>query len=388
MNTSPEIMYLDHAAATPCDSRVLEAMLPYFSDKFYNPSSPYAKAVEVRREYNDAKHRIAKQIGVQRDELIMTAGATESVNLAFSSARLLHHAHTVTSTIEHASVLAAAKQGFHTLAPANQSGIVSADAVRASLGPDTVLVSIALANNELGTIQPIKKISEVIRAERERRRIAGDSTPLYFHADGSQAVGSLDVHPQKLGLDMLTLSAGKIYGPKQVGLLWAASHVSLTAAVVGGGQERGLRSGTENVAGVIGFATALELVSQHQKSESARLSALRDSMQRQLEANIPELHVLGAQKKRLPHFLTVAIPGVDAERVIFAAEMQGVCVATGSACAANSGTRSHVLEAIGLEPKLADGSLRISLGRLSTKENITQATHILEEIIHHEQTRK
>ena len=383
MNTT-ELIYLDHAAATPVDERVVAAMQPYLTEKFFNPSSPYAAAVEVRRDYEAAKHGIAKIIGVQKDELIMTAGATESINLAFSAAG---NGHVVTSEIEHASVLMRANQFSHTLISPTEKGIVTAEAIAKALTPETTFVSIALANNELGTIQPIRQIAQVIETERARRSEAGEKTPLYFHADGSQAAGSLDLHVNKLGLDLLTLSAGKIYGPKQVGLLWAAPSVDLRPEIVGGGQERGLRSGTENVAGVIGFAKALELVTTHQKTESKRLGELRDKVQSRLEEHFPDMLVLGSAKKRLAHFLTVAFPALDAERIIFAAETRGLCVATGSACAANSGTRSHVLVAIGLEPDIADGSLRLSFGRLSNEENSQKAVEILIEIIDAERAR-
>lgn len=368
------------------DARVLEAMQPFFADRFFNPSSPYAEGVEVRRDYEAAKHAIAKILGVQKDDLVMTAGATESINLAFSVAHD-PSAHVVASEIEHAAVLETAKKFDYSLAKTNQKGIVTAESVADVLRPETVLVSIALANNELGTIQPIKKIAEVIRSEKQRRFEHGETTPLYFHADGSQGAGFLDIHPSKLGLDMLTLSAGKIYGPKQVGLLYIAPSVQLKSQITGGGQERGLRSGTENVAGVVGFAKALELVDAHKKSEIAHLRTLRDGLQKTLQAGILDLEILGSEKKRLPHFLTIALLGLDAERVIFAAEMRGLCVATGSACAANSGTRSHVLTAIGLAPELADGSLRLSLGRLSTEKNTKKAGEILIEIINQERAR-
>lgn len=377
-------MYLDHAAATPMDRRVLAVMEPYFTDKFYNPSSPYAPGVEVKREYEAAKHQIAQLLGAQKDELIITAGATESINLAFSAAGI---GHVVTSQIEHAAVLERARQFSHVLVAPTEKGIIAPETVATALTPETTFVSIALANNELGTIQPIRKIAEVIRRERARRAEAGEKTLLYFHADGSQAAGSLDMHVSKMGLDLLTLSAGKIYGPKQVGLLWAAPHVKLQAEIVGGGQERGLRSGTENVPGVMGFAEALKLVVEHQVSEQKRLANLRDKMQKSLEQAFPDMQVLGNTKKRLPHFLTIGFPGLDAERVIFAAEMQNVYVATGSACAANSGTRSHVLMAIGLTPELVDGSLRISLGRLSDETTIRQATEILIAVIKRERER-
>lgn len=377
------MIYLDHAAATPVDAKVMAAMQPFFSDNFYNPSAPYAPAVAVRREYEAAKQVIARTIGAKGDDLVITAGATESINLAFSS----FDGHVVTSNIEHHAVLAAAKNHEVTLIEADERGFIPASAVKAALQPSTVLVSIALANNELGTIQPLRDIAEVVRAEREARLARGDHTPIYLHSDASQGVGQLDVNVARLGVDLLTLNAAKVYGPKQVGLLWAAPSVVLKPSIVGGGQERGLRSGTENVAGTIGFAKAMELAYDHRKFESDRLAKLRDGMQKKLTETFSEAVVSGHQRHRLAGHLHISFPGLDAERVLFALESRGVLVATGSACAANKGTRSHVLTAIGLAPEVADGSLRITLGHLSNEENIAKAIDLIIEEVQKEYAR-
>lgn len=378
-----ELLYLDHAAATPLDARVLRVMQPYFSELFFNPSSPYAPALTVRHDYEAAKQIIAQTIGVKGDELVMTAGATESINLAFNSIG----GHVVTANIEHHAVLAAAKRSEHTIIACDNQGIVTADIVRAAIRPDTRLVSIALANNELGTVQPLRDIATVISDEREKRRAAGNTTPIYLHSDASQGAGQLDIHVSRLGVDLLTLNAGKVYGPKQVGLLWASSYVTLNPQIVGGGQERGLRSGTENVAGVIGFAKAMELADAHRKYEADRLRVLRDGLQDKLTAAFEDAVISGSQKRRLPSHLHISFPGLDAERLVFALEMRGVMVATGSACAANKGTRSHVLTAINLPPEVADGSLRLTLGHLSTEETIARAGDIIIEEIAREQQR-
>jgi cysteine desulfurase len=379
-----EVIYLDHAAATPLNPGVFVVMEPYFTKEFYNPSSPYAPALAVRREYEAAKHTIAKVIGAKADELVMTAGATESINLAFSSI----DGHVVTANIEHHAVLEAAKRhATHTIVAANQHGIVSGEATKAAITPETSLVSVALANNEIGTIQPLRDIATVIKEERERRLLAGNKTPLYLHSDASQGAGLLDIHVSRLGVDLLTLNAGKIYGPKQVGLLYAASHVRLQPQIVGGGQERGLRSGTENVAGVIGFAKAMEIAESKRKSEAERLMNLRILLANQLVHAFPEAVISGHPKRHLPGHLHISFPGIDAERLVFALEMRGVLVATGSACAANRGTRSHVLTAIGLAPEVADGSLRLSLGRLSTEENTKKAGEIIIEEVTREKQR-
>jgi len=378
-----EIIYLDHAAATPMDVRVITAMQPYFSDDFYNPSSPYAPAVKVRRDYEAAKHLLASSIGAKPGEIIITAGATESINLAFNGI----DGHVIVANIEHHAVLNCAKLYDHTIVSADNRGFVSADVIKAAIKSDTKLISVALANNELGTIQPLRDIAQVVRQERESRLMRGDRTPIYLHSDASQGVGQLDVNIARLGVDMLTLNSGKMYGPKQMGLLWAVSHVRLNPLIVGGGQERGLRSGTENVAGTIGFARALELATTHRKFESERLAKLRDNLQTVLTDAFPSAIVSGHPKHRLAGHLHISFPDLDGERLIFILENRGVLVSTGSACAANKGTRSHVLMAIGLSNEIADGSIRITLGHLSTPENTKMAGEIIIEELKREYER-
>lgn len=380
---SVEVIYLDHAAATPLDSKVQAAMVPYFSESFYNPSAPYAPAVAVRRAYEAAKKQLAQAIGGKADDMLITAGATESINSAFHSIS----GHVVTTTVEHHAVLAAAHQHEATFVEVDTYGRVSPEAIKNALQPHTQLVSVALANNELGTIQPIREIAEVIKAERHNRLAQNNHTPLYFHCDASQGVGQLDVQVARLGVDMLTLNAGKMYGPKQVGALWAAPFVLLSPLIVGGGQERGLRSGTENVAGVIGFAVALEYATKHRTFEADRLMKLRNHMQQSILKAFPAAVVSGHPRHRLAGHLHISFPHLDAERVLFALETRGVLVATGSACAANKATRSHVLTAIGLAPEVADGSLRITFGHLSTEENTATATEIIIEEIQKEYAR-
>ncbi|NTW61388.1 cysteine desulfurase [Candidatus Saccharibacteria bacterium] len=379
-----EIIYLDHAAATPMDGRVLSDMQPYFCDLFFNPSSPYAPAVGVRKSYEEARHRLASAIGAKPSEIILTAGATESINLAFTS---VDHGHAVTSNIEHASVLECAKQHDHTLVSADKYGYISAQAIKQAIKPDTQLVSISLANNELGTIQPIREIAEIVKNERLRRLQNSVNTPIYFHCDASQGVGQIDVNVSRLGIDMLTLNAGKIYGPKHVGLLWVSSHVELRPLIVGGGQERNLRSGTENVSGVIGFAKALELVCDKRTFETKRLEGLRDYLQSKFVQAFPDMIVSGHPKYRLSGHLHVSFPGLDGERLVFLLENRGVLITTGSACAANKNTRSHVLTAIGLQDFEADGSIRITLGHLSNENNVKRAAEIIIEVVRQEYER-
>jgi cysteine desulfurase len=363
------VHYFDYAAASPLDPKVIEAMMPYFSDEFYNPSSPYAPAVEVRRAYHAAKQRLARTIGATADELVMTAGATESINLAIGG----FGGHKITGAAEHASVRKAIQTGEHTILSVDRHGIITAAQIADSVRDDTEVVSVALANHEIGSLQPIREIAKVIEQRRRERRARGDKRPLVLHCDASQGFGLVDIHVGRLGVDLLTLNAGKIYGPKQVGLLWVRPGVIVAPRIVGGGQESGLRSGTENVAGVIGFAEAAYIASEKRTHESKRLSILRDSLERALIQRFPNAVVSGHPRHRLVNFCHISFPGIDAERLVFLLEMDNVLVATGSACAANSGTRSSVLEAIGLDNRTADGSLRLTLGRGTTAEMVEYA---------------
>lgn len=366
------------------DSLAIEAMQPYFSEKFFNPSSPYAPAVTVKRDYREAKSRIARVLGVGADELVMTAGATESINLAFTAAGGV----SLISAIEHSSVINSAKARSEVrFIPPMKNGRIDPQAVKKLLTPDVSFMSIALANHELGYIQPIEEIAEVVRAERLRRQENGEPTPLVFHTDASQTAALMDVKIKRLGVDLLTLSAAKVYGPKQVGLLWIRPGVKLQPNIVGGGQEAGLRSGTENVAGVVGFAAALELAAKRRSGEIKRLRGLRDTLVKKLLAAFPDMIISSDQKKSLVNFLNISFPGVDAERLVFLLEARGVLVATGSACAANSGTRSHVLAAIGLGDTAIDGSLRLTLGWLNDEAQVMRAADEIITAVRMEQER-
>lgn len=377
------MIYLDHAAATPLDARVLRAMEPYFTEQFFNPSSPYAPAIAVRRAYETAKDEIARSIGAKGDELIMTAGATESVNLAIGSVS----GHCITASIEHQSVLSAIALHDHTIVSVTKYGMIDMAQLKAAIRPDTQLISVALANNEIGTIQPMREIAALIAGERRSRLASGNATPIYFHSDASQGLGLIDIHVSRLGVDMLTINAGKVYGPKQVGALWVSRGVVIAPQIVGGGQERGLRSGTENVAGTVGFAAAITHAVDRRKAEAERLQGIRDTMRGHITEAFPDVVVSGHPKYQLPNFLHVSFPGIDAERILFSLESQGVLVATGSACAANKGTRSKTLREIGLAPDVADGSLRITLGKLSSEDTCMEAVRIMSETLRVEYTR-
>jgi cysteine desulfurase len=360
--------------------RVLKAMQPYFGEQFFNPSSPYLPAVKVRRDYERAKDDIAACIGAKGSDLIMTAGATESINLAFCFSRTKRSS-IVLPAIEHQSVLSAAmRETLFTkvhLTKVDKYGIVDLNDLHSKIDGATRMVSVALVNNELGTIQPISDVAALVKTERLQRLQAGNSTPIYLHCDASQGFGLIDVNVARLGVDLLTLNAGKIYGPKQVGLLWVKPGVKLQPVVVGGGQELGLRSGTENVAGVVGFAAAAIDAKKHLKSEFKRLAALKETMKTKLMAEVDGLKVLGNSKKQLVSFLPITVPVVDAERLIFMLEQSGVLLSTGAACAANKGAKSHVLSAIGLTDEEASGSLRISLGRLNSEADVARAAKLI-----------
>lgn len=382
---SDSIIYLDHAAATPLDERVFVAMQPYFSTIFYNPSASYEGGRQARTALEEARESIALLLGAKAHDVVFTAGATESINMAINGV-LRGGGHAIIGATEHTAVRGAVAAYPHSIAKADAKGIVTADAVRDMLRDDTVLVSIALADGEFGTIQPISDIAAVIEAERNRRKQAGIDTPLYLHSDGSQAAGALDLKVSRLGVDMLTLNAAKCYGPKQVGLLWLKSSVRIAPYISGGGQERGLRSGTENVAGAIGFAKALEIVQKGRHDEIQRLSAMRSELIQHITNSIPDVVVDGHSKRHLPGHLHIHVAGLDAERVVFHLDMKGVYIATGAACAANKETRSPALEAIGLSPEEADGSLRISLGHLNQSEDIPRIAECLIEAIKMERT--
>lgn len=379
--------YLDYAAATPMAPEAVRALLPYLSERYYNPSAPYATAREVHAELEDARAALARTIGARSANVVLTAGATEANNLAFAATS----GRVVTDAIEHESVLAcaAARHGDASGAafgnrPASvvsvaRDGRVDAADVAAVLTPDTELVSVALANGEIGTLQPVREISRVVAAERRRRLEAGERRQILLHTDASQAAGHVSVNVSSLGVDLMTLSAAKVYGPKQVGLLYASDVVRLRPLVRGGGQEGGVRSGTENVAGVVAFAAALACAEELRPQESRRLADLRERLLRHVLADFPWAVVSGPSKgkRRLPGLLHISFPGIEARRLVILLERQGVSVGTGSACAASHMRVSHVLRAIGLPDGVAEGSLRLTLGRPSTAGEVDYAAGCL-----------
>lgn len=375
-------IYLDYAAATPLDPAVAEAMQPYFAEWFFNPSATYLAATQVRQDLDAARGRIAHWLGARPSEVVFTAGGTEANNLAIRGVmEQFPESNLVASALEHESVLATAHAFDCREAPVTSDGLVDVDQLIKLVDDNTVLVSVMYANNEVGTIQPIRQLAATLEVIRKQRQQTGNQHPLYLHTDAAQAAAYLDLHAARLGVDLLTLNAGKIYGPKQVGALFVSSRVQLLAQVLGGGQERGLRSGTENVAGVIGFAKALDLVQERRHEEGARLQALQKLFFDEVAAAIPRAVINGSRKHRLPNNVHLTFPGQDNERLIFQLDEAGILCAAGSACSADSGEPSHVLRAMGLSDAAAQSSLRFTMGRHTTEADIRHATVTLQKLL-------
>lgn len=361
-------IYLDYAAATPLDPSVLAAMMPYLTDRFYNPSASYMAAREVRKEVDAARAKVAFWLGARPAEIIFTAGGTESDNLAIRGIMdRFPDGNVIVSAIEHDAVLKPAMEYDCRIAPVKPDGVADIDALRALIDDRTVLISVMYANNELGTVQPIRDLSVLIGVLRKERKRQGNERPLYLHTDACQATPYLDLHTSRLGVDLLTLNASKMYGPKQVGALYVRAGVTLLPYVRGGGQERGLRSGTENVAGIIGLAAALDMVQARRHEEGRRLAVLQKHCVELLRSTLPDVRVNGSLKHRLPNNVHITIPGADNERIMMQLDEAGIQIATGSACSASSSRPSHVLDAIGLSNDEARSSVRITMG-LATDE--------------------
>jgi cysteine desulfurase len=377
----PKKVYLDHAAATPVDPTVLAAMQPYFTQQFYNPSASYQAAREVRRAVEAARAEAAVALGVTPHEIIFTAGATEANNLAIHGVMERFPGKKVlVSAIEHDSVLETAKHYNHALIPVDQDGHVKEDALRRLIDDDTVLVSIMWANNEVGTIQRLGGIGDILREERGKRILAGNQLPLYLHSDAAQAMNYLNVYPHRSHVDLVSLNGGKIYGPKQSGLLFVSKKVELDPFIVGGGQERGLRSGTENVPAIVGLAMAMTQATTIRLKERERLTKLQLACIKAIYADFPGASVNGLGAHSLPNILHISFPGQDNERLMMELDELGIQVAVGSACSASSDEPSHVLKAMGLSDAQAQSSLRISMGRSTTKKDMDQLITALKEL--------
>lgn len=381
MNNKASI-YLDYAAATPVDPAVQKVMQPYLANKFYNPSALYLAAKDVKFVITDARKSVARILGSQPTEIIFTAGGSEANNLAIHGVMQKHPtANLVISALEHDSIRNTAGQYRAKEARVSRQGIVEVAKLAKLIDDKTVLVSIMLANNEIGSIQPIKEISQLVRQIRKKRQQNGIDMPLYLHTDACQAANYLDIHVARLGVDMMTLNGGKIYGPKQSGILYLKSGVELQPQILGGGQERGMRSGTENVAGIIGFAKALEIANQKRKGEATRLAKLQAVFATQLQKQLTDSYTNGPAKRRLPNNVSLTIPGQDNERLVMLLDERGIMCATGSACSASKEESSHVLRAIGMDDETARATLRFSMGRGTTKNDVTLTVKTLAQIV-------
>lgn len=379
-------IYLDYAAATPISAEVFAAMVPYFSEEFYNPSSPYLPAKRVHEAYEEAKDQLAHTIGAKGNDIIITAGATESINLAFTVLKNFENPHTLILATEHPAVRAtAAHYGDYAEIKVDKNGFINLADFKSKITDDTVLVSISLANNEFGTIQPLAEISQIIRDVKQDRLSRKIKTPLYLHSDASQAGILVDIKVARLGVDMLTINSAKVYGPKGIGALYVGHDVRLHPIIYGGGQEMGLRSGTENVPALIGFAKAATLAKDHLTSARKNYESLRKLFKEELKnACKIEPEFLGSEKHQLANFCPVSFKGLDAERLIYALEDEKIYVSTGAACAASKGEKSHVLVAAGLDDETIAGSLRITFGADTTEEQIKTAAAKIAEIANKE----
>lgn len=364
------------------DPAVLEAMQPYFGQQFFNPSATYTAARQVRKDVDAARSRIAHWLGARPSEIIFTAGGTEANNLAIrGTMQQFSGGNVVVSAIEHESVLVAAHNFDRREAAVTADGVVDVNKLISLIDDQTVLVSVMYANNEVGTIQPIRQIAQALEAIRKARKTNGNDRPLYFHTDAAQAAAYLDLHTARLGVDLMTINAGKIYGPKQVGALFVGSKVQLAPQVAGGGQERGIRSGTENVPGVIGFAKALDLVQERRHDEGRRLQQLQLQFFDLIAETFPDATINGSRKTRLPNNIHVTFPGRDNERLIFQLDEAGILCAAGSACSASSDEPSHVLTAMGKTDQEAQSSLRFTMGSGTSDTEVKHVMASLRSII-------
>ena len=367
-------IYLDHASTTPVRPEVVEAMAPYFTEHFGNPSSIYPLGQEASDAVAAARESLASLIGATPREIFFSSGGTESDNWAlkgFARANATKGRHIITSAIEHHAVLhtceALEREGFEvTYLPVDEHGLVSVEDFKAAIRPDTILASIMFANNEIGTIEPIRELAE-----------AAHEANVVFHTDAVQAFGHEPIDVNELGIDMLSASSHKIYGPKGVGLLYVRRGVKLQNLLDGGQQERGRRGSTENVPGIVGFARAAELAAEEIAPERDRQLALRDHAIRRILEEIPSAKLNGSWESRLANNVNFSFEFIEGEGMLLQLATRGICVSSGSACTSGSLDPSHVLLAIGLPHEIAHGSLRMTLGRDTTREDVDFAVDSL-----------
>ncbi len=379
MEKSKRSVYMDHAATTPVDLRVVEAMLPYFTERYGNASSVYRLGQEARKAIDEARADVAQILNCTPREIVFTSCGSESDNLAIRGVAFLNRdkgTHIITSSIEHHAVSHTCKQlekrfGFQvTYLPVDKYGCVDPAHVEKAITEKTILITIMYANNEVGTIEPIAEIGKIARAHR-----------IPFHTDAVQAGGALDLDIEALNVDLLSLSAHKFYGPKGVGALYLRRGVRLLPNQTGGAHELNRRAGTENVAGIVGLATALKLAQEHRDENNRKLIALRDRLIEGLLSSIPDTQLTGHPKERLPNSASFTINYVEGEGLLLGLDMMGIAASSGSACTSASLEPSHVLLAMGIPPEVAHGSLRLTLGHENSEEDVDYLLSVLPGIV-------
>lgn len=385
MTSSDErINYLDHAATTPVRPEVLEKMLPYFTQKFGNPSSLYSLAGEARYGLDEAREQAASVLGCRSGEIVFTGGGSESNNLAIKGTAAMRspaRGHIVTTAIEHHAIIHPVEQleklGYEaTYVGVDNTGKVNADEFAAAIRADTFLASVMMVNNEVGTIQDVATIAEKTREASEL--LGGD---VLIHTDAVQGAGKLSLNVKDLGVDLLSLSAHKIYGPKGVGVLYVKRGVELEPLIAGGGQERQRRSGTENVANIVGFGEAITLAESERIESQVRMTQLANKLIEGVAERIPGSSFNGSKTDRIPEILNFSFPGVEGEPVLLGLDFKGIAASSGSACSSASLEPSHVLIAMGVEPDLAVGSVRISFGRDTTETDVDDVLQALKDVL-------
>ena len=375
---STRTIYLDHAATTPVKKEVLEAMLPWFTENYGNPSTVYSAGRTSKKAIEEARETVARIIGAEPREIFFTGSGTEADNWAIKGAayaNMKKGKHIITTSIEHHAVLHTCQylesEGFEvTYLPVDEYGLVTPEQVEAAIRPDTILISIMFANNEIGTIQPIAEIGKIARAKG-----------ICFHTDAVQAMGNIRINVSDLNVDMLSMSAHKFYGPKGVGALYIRKGVKLTSFMHGGAQERGRRASTENVPGIVGLAKALELADKNMDEYNRKLIALRDRTIEEIEKKIPFARLNGHREKRLPGNVNFSFEFIEGESLLLMLDLKGIAASSGSACTSGSLDPSHVLLAIGLPHEKAHGSLRLTFGEENTDEDVDYLMEVLPGIV-------
>ena len=373
-----KIIYLDHAATTPVDDRVLNKMLPYFRLSYGNPSSMYEKGRANKRIIEEARSEIARPINAKAKEIYFTSGGTESDNLALKGVAYANKnkgKHIITSKIEHPAILNSCKtlekQGYEiTYLNVDNRGFVRLDELENAIREDTILISIMFANNEIGTIEPIEQIGKIAKQKN-----------IIFHTDSVQAVGNIKIDAQKLEIDLLSMSAHKFYGPKGIGALYVRNGIKFDRIQDGGHQEIGKRSGTENVAGIVGMAEALKLANSNLEANNKRILENRNYFIKKLKERIKDIEFNGDLERRLPGNINVTFNGKDSLELLLKLDEYNICASAGSACSTGESSPSHVLTAIGLPPEKAFSTLRFSLGKENTKDEIDYVINVLEKLI-------